>query len=112
MNNKLGEGAFGCVVKTNRACPTTKPNSNYVSKLLTKTGMKTLESELKAALLIQQIDPKNTHFISLIDHCSIDTDTKSLPKESLLRLNTYLSFSCKTSLFFFCGRKLAFVFSL
>ena len=80
---KLGEGSFGCVIVPNIKCIGSKIKYNSkiktVSKLVgfkNKEDLKDLHDEIRINELIKSFDPTNKYFITILEHCKINTNDK------------------------------------
>ena len=80
---KLGEGSFGCVIVPNIKCAASKIKYNTkiktVSKLVgfkNKEDLKDLNDEIRLNTLIKSFDKDNKYFITILEHCKINTNEK------------------------------------
>ena len=77
---KLGEGAFGCVVTPPVSCGKNSYSNKYVSKLIIvndSDDLNDIKSELKMNKLVNSVDKQNKYFTTIIDGCVLkDVDKK------------------------------------
>lgn len=76
---KLGQGGFGCVISPAINCRKKTLPRNAVSKITyVMPGYETdYNNELKLLTRINQLDPQQQYFVSVIDECSLDTQSIS-----------------------------------